>query len=206
MYILKTLFFSAPGNHPNRCPSLSYTSRHPTSTRWVPMPKVEQPTPPGQRESPTRSKDPWPRGLGLHGECNRAFLEFGSKEFWSLPQKKLVHISRVVNFVPRFLFTVNGDTTPAETACLGTIRHTRSTFRKGGDRGDTQDGTKECSNGIRQIGLIFCMFCSGGKQPWVFPWRTPEIGWKYLEIWGTNIWYRDILINMYVYIYIRIYI
>ena len=87
MYILKTCFFPAPGSHPNRCPSLSYTLRHPTSTRWVPMPKVELPTPPGQRESPTRSKDPWPRGPGLHGECNQAFLEFGSKESWSLPKK-----------------------------------------------------------------------------------------------------------------------
>ena len=90
----KHCFFPAPGNHPNRCPSLSYTSRHPTSTRWVPMPKVEQPTPPGQRESPTRSKDPWPRGLGLHGECNRAFLEFGSLENFGVYPKKNWFTSR----------------------------------------------------------------------------------------------------------------
>ena len=172
MYILKTLFFSAPGNHPNRCPSLSYTSRHPTSTRWVPMPKVEQPTPPGQRESPTRSKDPWPRGLGLHGECNfEHFLEFGTWNNWSLPPQKKSKIS---------LHRQRGPHTGGFTACLGTIRHTRSTFRKGGDRGDTQDGTKECSNGICQIGLIFFMFSSGGKNPESFHG-------EYLRVDG-NIW------------------
>ena len=103
MYILKTCFFPAPGSHPNRCPSLSYTLRHPTSTRWVPMPKVELPTPPGQRESPTRSKDPWPRGPGLQGNAILSIFGVWSLEnFGVYPKKKLVHISRVVNFFQDF--------------------------------------------------------------------------------------------------------
>ena len=94
MYILRTCFFSAPGSHPNQCPSLSYTLRHPTSTRWVPMPKVELPTPPGQRESPTRSKDPWPRGLGLQGNAFLAFLEFGFQRILEFTPKKNWFTSR----------------------------------------------------------------------------------------------------------------
>ena len=193
MYILKTLFFSAPGNHPNRCPSLSYTSRHPTSTRWVPMPKVEQPTPPGQRESPTRSKDPWPRGLGLHGECNfEHFLEFGTWNNWSLPpQKKIQDFSSPSTGTPHRRFhRLSWHHPPHPQYFPQRWRPWRH------PRWNQRVQQWHLPNRPHFFHVLFWW-----KKPWIFPWRIPESGWKYLEIWGTNIWCTDILIDRHIFIY-----
>ena len=133
----------------------------------------------GNRQQEAKTRDQG--GQASMGNAIKHFWSLEAKNLGVYPKKTGSHLQSG-EFFPRFLFTVNGDPTPAETTCLGTIRHTRSTFRKGGDRGDTQDGTKECSNGIRQIGLNFLHVLFWWKETLSF---SMENTWDWMEISGN---------------------